>query len=69
MENDQVKLLWDFRIQTDHRLDHNRPDIVVLEKEVRECFNVGVVVCARFNAVLDLRNVFKCKVMCSIRMN
>lgn len=26
MENDQVKLLSDFRIQTDHHLDHNRPD-------------------------------------------
>ena len=33
MENDQVKLLWDFRIQTGHRLDHIRPDIVVLEKK------------------------------------
>ena len=27
MENDQVKLLWEFRIQTDHHLDHNRGDI------------------------------------------
>ena len=35
MENDQVKLLWDLRIQGDHRLDHNRPDIVVLEKVSR----------------------------------
>ena len=35
IENDQVKLLWDFRIQTDHHFDHNRPDIVVLEKEGR----------------------------------
>ena len=32
IENDQVKLLWDFRIQTDHHLDHcNRPDIQILE--------------------------------------
>ena len=37
-----VKLLWDFRIQTDHHLDHNRPDIVVLEKEGRMCFIVNV---------------------------
>ena len=42
MENDQVQLLWDFRIQTDDHLDHNRPDIVVLEKEERECFIVDV---------------------------
>ena len=37
-----VKLLWDFRIQTDHHLDHNRPDIVVLEKEGGMCFIVNV---------------------------
>ena len=37
-----MKLLWDFRIQTDHHLDHNRPDIVVLEKEGRMCFIVNV---------------------------
>ena len=33
MENDQqVKLLWPFKIQTDRQTDHNRPDEVVLEK-------------------------------------
>ena len=37
-----VKLLWDFRIQTDYNLDHNEPDIVVLEKEGRMCFIVNV---------------------------
>ena len=33
MENVQVKLRWDCRIQTAHHLDYDRPDIVVLEKE------------------------------------
>ena len=42
MENDQVKLLWDFRIQTDHHFDHNRPDIVVLEKASRVCQIIDV---------------------------
>ena len=41
---DQVKLLWDFRIQTDHHLDHNRPDIVVLEKENRACRIIDVAI-------------------------
>ena len=36
MENDQVKLLWNFRIQTDRHQDRNRPNIVVLEKGERE---------------------------------
>ena len=30
---DQVKLLWDFRIHTDHILDHGKLEIVVLIKE------------------------------------
>ena len=34
-EYDQVKVLWDFKIQTDLHLDHNKPGIVVLEK--KEC--------------------------------
>ena len=42
MENDQLKLLWEFRIQTDHPLDHNRPDIVVLEKASRVCQIIDV---------------------------
>ena len=37
MENYQVKVPWDFRIQPNHHLEHNRPDIVVLEKEERTC--------------------------------
>ena len=42
MENDQVKLLWDFRIQTDHHLDHNRSDIVVLRKASKVCQIIDV---------------------------
>ena len=42
MENDQVKVLWDFRVQTDHHLEHNRPNIVVLEKEERTCSVIDV---------------------------
>ena len=34
-KNDRVKLLWDFRIQTDHHLNHNRLHIVILEKASR----------------------------------
>ena len=32
IENEQTKILWDFSIQTDHPIEANRPDIVVLEK-------------------------------------
>ena len=42
LENDQIKVLWDFKIQTDLYLDHNRPDIVVLEKKERVCYIIDV---------------------------
>ena len=42
LKNDQVKVLWDFKIQTDRHLDHNRPDIVVLEKKERVCYIINV---------------------------
>ena len=37
IENEQTKILWDFSIQTDHPIEANRPDIVVLEKTSRKC--------------------------------
>ena len=43
MENDQVKLLWVFRIQTAHHLEHNWPDIVKLQKASRACQIIYVV--------------------------
>ena len=32
-ESEECKLLWDFPIQTDHEIEHNRPDIVVVDKK------------------------------------
>ena len=32
LENEKCKILWDFSIQTDHKLEHNKPDIVVVDK-------------------------------------
>ena len=37
LENDTVKILWDFTIQPDHKIDHNKPDITVHGKQKREC--------------------------------
>ena len=30
-ENDEVKILWDFQIQTKRHLEHNTSDILVIE--------------------------------------
>ena len=35
-------MLWDFRIQTDHQIEHNRPDVVVLDKIERSCYVIDI---------------------------
>ena len=44
VENDRVKILWDFNIQTDHVFQHRRPDIVVLYKNGKKCHLVDITV-------------------------
>ena len=36
-ESEECKLLWDFPIQTDHKIEHNRPDNVAVDKKERNC--------------------------------
>ena len=33
MENDKCKILWDFRVQTDHDMYGRRPDVIVVQKD------------------------------------
>ena len=35
-ENDEYKILWDFKIQTDKVIEYRRPDIVCINKQRRE---------------------------------
>ena len=44
MENDEIKILWDFSFQLDRRIDHYRPDIVVFEKLGRICTIIDVAI-------------------------
>ena len=44
LENDKCKILWDFAIQTDKKIEHRRPDIVVIDKEKRECKIIDIAV-------------------------
>ena len=32
LENNEMKLLWNYNIQTDHQLRHNKPDIIIYDK-------------------------------------
>ncbi|XP_065055325.1 uncharacterized protein LOC135683870 [Rhopilema esculentum] len=42
LENKEVKLLWDFSIQTEIRIDHNKPDLVLLDMKGRTCYIIDV---------------------------
>ena len=41
-ENENVKVLWDMRIQTDNVIEHSRPDLILLDKKDRKCLIVDV---------------------------
>ena len=43
-ENEEVKLLWDFAIQTDREIHHRRPDIVIQKKKAKETIIVDIAV-------------------------
>ena len=42
LENEKSKILLDVRIQTDQQLNHNRPDIVLHDKDKNACKIIGV---------------------------
>ena len=44
LENEHAKILWDFTIQTDRKIVHNRPDITLVDKETDRCFLIDVAV-------------------------
>ena len=35
-QNEEVKLMWDFTIQTDLKIHHRRPDLVIQKKKATE---------------------------------
>ena len=46
-EIEEVKLLWDFTIQTDCEIHHRRPDIVIQKKKAKETIIVDIVMYCR----------------------
>jgi hypothetical protein len=43
-ETEDVKILWDFEIQTDHHITARRPDIIVVDKKKKETLIIDVAV-------------------------
>ena len=42
-DSENYKLLWEFKIQTDHHIEHNKPDILLLNKEERSCWIIPLI--------------------------
>ena len=51
MENNNVKLLWNIPIQTDKKLKHNRPDIVLLNKTIKSCKIIDIACPSDYNVI------------------
>ena len=43
-ENDDIKLLWDFHIQSDHVIEACRPDIVIVKKKLKTALIIDIAV-------------------------
>ena len=42
LENEEVKLLWVFSIETEIEIDHNKLDLILLDKKGRTCYIIDV---------------------------
>ena len=51
LENGNCKLLLDFPIQTAQKLEHNKPDIVCIEKKAQEVLLIDSMSCLRADKV------------------
>ena len=43
-ENEKAKILWNFPVQTDHTIAHNKPDIIVLDKRTNTANIIDVAI-------------------------
>ena len=44
MENEHVKLLWDFNVQTERTIEAKRPDLILIDKTIEECKIIDVAI-------------------------
>ena len=49
VENDKVKILWDFNLSVDRYLEAKRLDIVAIHKEEKDCVIIDIAVPADQN--------------------
>ena len=44
MENEKVKILWNFNIYVDKLIKTRRPDIVGIKKDLKECYIMNIAI-------------------------
>uniref|UniRef100_A0A0L8FXY1 Uncharacterized protein n=1 Tax=Octopus bimaculoides TaxID=37653 RepID=A0A0L8FXY1_OCTBM len=49
LENDHIALLWNFTIQTDRKIDANRPDIILKDFRQKSCLLIDMTVAIDIN--------------------
>ena len=37
LENDNAKILWKFAVQTNRKLEYNKPEFLIVKKQKEEC--------------------------------
>ena len=65
LENEAVKLLWDFSMQTESKIEHNRPDIVVIEKKSKTCYIIDVA--CPFDTRIEKKEMEKKDAYCDLK--
>lgn len=49
LENEHAKILWNFPVQTDHTVRHNKPDILLVDKNERHAIIIDIAVPSDYN--------------------
>ena len=44
VENDRAKILWDYDVRTDHRIQARKPDLIVVNKETQKVQLIDVAI-------------------------
>ena len=58
LESENCKILWDFPVQTDKTLEHNRPDITDIDKKSKKCILIDPV--CPFDTRIEKNEKAKC---------
>ena len=65
LESEECKILWDFPIPTDKTLEHNRPDITVIEKKTKKCLLIDPA--CPFDTRIEKKEEEKCSNYCDLK--